>query len=275
MNTPIRSIIVCAIAVALSPLSPVSARQSAARVSSVITLVATPAAPGAIGRAELEVEVGEDADSLTILVENLFPEEYSVIGIDLVGAQIQLGTFTFESAPVEVEYGENGTPFPVGITARDINAIEIYDALGTLVLTGDFSDPTGYLDHNFFANVAFTATTAAPDARGFVLAQSKFKKGVLKEKFQLIANGLVAGSTVALFFDGVEVAQYVVAHNGQLKVTLPKAPKPNNGNGKANGKGNANGKGSFNALPVGTEIVNLHSVEIYDAQGVLLLSATL
>ena len=219
-----------------------------------VELVPTADAPvGSGGRAAIIAANEEGVTTATLRVKTHGLD----VGTDTVsvtsladGSVTVLGTFDVVShddgEEDHCEFGEAGLPFPAGFNPLDVATVQIADANGVVLLTGDFSNVTGSTNTHYVAKVRVTPGAAAPHAKGLALASAKVRNHVLKQHFTLKAKGAPAGATLTLRINGSAVGSVTSTATGRVLVQ---------------------------SLPDGVKAHKIRSVSLENADGVRVLSA--
>lgn len=114
-------------------------------------------------------------------------------------------------------------PFPEGFNPLDIAEIEITDANGAIVLTGDFTNPKKSRHCHLNCNVQVTPGEAAPGAAGTAALRVKARKRIVRQKFVVNAENVPAGTTLTVNVNGQPAGKVRTRRSG--KVTLRGLPR--------------------------------------------------
>jgi hypothetical protein len=98
----------------------------------------------------------------------------------------------------------------------DIADIQIADAGGIVLLTGDFTDLATVSDTFLNANVKITPGAAAPQAKGKSTLAVRVVKGVLKQQFTLSVRGVPATGPLKLNVNGLPVGTVTPSSSGSI-----------------------------------------------------------
>jgi len=195
------------------------------------TLSPTADAPeGAKGKATLSSETDDSGTTGTVSLQTLGldPGEYTLTLVKASdGGRVDIGTFTINDPSNGNTNShrklktDSETDLPTDIDPSDVAQL-IVSSGGTDLLVGDLMNPSDKSKASFSATVPLTAGEAAPDATGTAKLKSSVKKGVLKNKFTLMASGVPADSTFAVDVDGLDGGTVTSSHKGTVVVkSLP------------------------------------------------------
>jgi hypothetical protein len=191
-------------------------------------LAATADAPaGAAGVAAFNASTvgGTTTALLTIRVKGLAAGTYTIDSVSTsTSAVTALGTVTVESnGKGTVSFGsEDGTAFPDGFDPLDIATIEVADASGTILLSGDLSAATAGTTATFTGKVKTTAGSGATSSSGSAAIVSRTVGRSVSQAFALTAKGLPVSTTLTLKVNGVVSGQVKTSRSGT--VSLAKLP---------------------------------------------------
>ena len=202
---------------------------------------------GGANRAILEIKTtGLDAGTYTATVTSLADGSVTVLGTFDVGA-------TNEGEYDGVEFGnagptgdaslsglpsgfhgivvrtstsdgsESGLPFPAGFNPLDVAGLQIANAGGVVMLTGDFSNVGASVGAIFAAKVRITPGAAAPRARGIAAASSTVQRHRMRQSFSLIATHAPASTTLTVKINGNSVGTVRTSRFG--RVVMRKLPR--------------------------------------------------
>lgn len=190
-----------------------------------IALTASAAAPaGLTGRAELEAHDrrGTSAAVLEIAVKGLPAADYTVSVVSqATGTTTVLATLTSTGPGLtRLEIGsEHGTAFPAGFNPLDIASVQIADATGAVLLSGDFLGTAAGNATSFVASVKTTAGVAAPRCVGSAAIVASVVRKVVRQKFALVAKGAPVKAVLTLKVNGVTAGQVKTNRAGGLAVS--------------------------------------------------------
>ena len=230
------------------------------------TLQPTADAPaGAGGHAEIEAE--DTTTSLKIETKGLVAGTYTVNVISLADGSVKaLGTFDV-AAPAanagEDSETETAIPFPHGANPQDVASVQVVDAAGVVLLTGDGSVKGGHVEgsEHLHEKVVLTATTDAPAGTvGSAEIEAKNHEGATGAVLEIRTHGLAAGTYTASV---TSIADGSVTVLGTFDVTGTKT----SGDGEVEF-----GSEAGLAFPAGFNPLDVASVKIADANGVVLLT---
>lgn len=194
-------------------------------------LTSTADAPaGSSGRATINAQTDETGTTGKALVQTtgLDPGEYTVSIVKASdGSTADLGTFTINDPSNGNTNSHrklrNSTSIdlPTDIDPSDVAQLEVSTG-GTVMLIGDLTNPADKSKATFNATVPLTPGEAAPDASGTARLRSFYRKGVLKNRFTLLANGVPPSSTFSVDVDGQDGGSVTSNSKGRVMVkSLP------------------------------------------------------
>ena len=197
------------------------------RVNEEVKLTPTSDAPaGAHGSAVIRARNhrGSTGAVLKLEVEGLAAGTYTAqVTSAADGSVTVLGSFdvTADSNDdgEEVEFGGRaGLPFPDGFNPLDAALVQILDAAGVVLLTGDFTNVTAAKTVTYAAKVHVTPGPAAPDAAGTVATGTRVRHHVAHHSFTLAAKGVPPETTLTLKINGTAVRAVDSSHSGRVVV---------------------------------------------------------
>ena len=190
----------------------------------------TDALPGTKGEARIKAADHEGTTTafLKLETQGLAAGTYTVkVTSAADGTVTVLGTFAAAASSTETDHAEFGTEaglaFPTGFNPLDVATVQIADAAGIVLLTGDFSNVSAAAAANFTAKVRVTPGAAAPRAKGTATATSRLKRSGVQQTFTLAAKGVPASATLTVKVNGVTARTVGTTHGGRVLVgKLPK-----------------------------------------------------
>jgi len=194
-------------------------------------------------RAVLKIKTrGIDAGTYTASVTSMADGSVTVLGtFDVEG--------TGEGKDGDVEFhneGEAGLAFPDGFNPLDVAGLQVTDANGVVMLTGDFSNVATSAVANFTAKVRITPGEAAPEAKGVAAVGSKVRRHRIRQSFTIAAKGAPASSTLTLKVNGSDAGTVKTTRRGRVLVRK---------------------------VPAGVDVHKITSVTLEDENGTTVLSA--
>jgi hypothetical protein len=194
-------------------------------------------------RAMLKIKTrGLNAGTYTASVTSVADGSVTVLGtFDVAGTgEEEDGDVIFHTE------SENGLVFPEGFNPLDVAGLQIADANGVVMLTGDFSNVAASTVASFTAKVRITPGEAAPEARGVAATSSKVRRHKVRQSFTLAAKGVPASSMLTLKVNGNDAGTVMTSRKGRLAV---------------------------HKLPAEVDVHKITSVTLEDENGATILSA--
>ena len=233
-------------------------------------LVATANAPaGAEGEAHLGNQALDSGTGtvpvLEVEVKNLAPATYTVSVTSLsTGSSSALGTF---DVPAQGAGDDNESEaqaaiaFPAGVDPQDISSVQVSDATGLVILTGDGDLRGGDLDgaEHLEQKTILSPTVDAPaGSAGWAKIEAEDEHGLTHAHLNIATSGLVAGTyTVSVS----SLASGTVTVLGTIDVAAPTTEVDSEF-----------GDGSALAFPDGFNPLDIGGIQVSDASDVVLLA---
>ncbi len=168
-----------------------------------------------VKKAVLEIKTsGLDVGTYTASVTSVSDGTVTVLGtFDVAGTNAQ------DDGNVEFD-NENraGLAFPDGFNPLDVGGLQIADANGVVMLTGDFSNVTASTATTLTVKVNVTPGAAAPNASGVAAASSKVSRHKLRQTFTLVAKHVPANKTLTMKVNGNTVGTVKTSRRGNVSV---------------------------------------------------------
>ena len=155
-----------------------------------------------------------------------------------------------DSEELEVTFGDEGTPFPLGFDPLDIGTITITDVNGVVLFTGSFTDLAALEEARLHINAAFTPSLTAPTASAKINLVARTKNTKTRGVLAFSARGLLPGGSYTLAIDGSTVAAFLADEAGRARVKLS------------------------DATALSSALLNGHLIEVLDSSAAVVLSAT-
>lgn len=123
----------------------------------------------------------------------------------------------------DVSEVKQALPSNIGNLA-EVKTIEIKDASGQLILSGNFGTPTQSAKE-IERETVLTATSVMPKARGVAEVEiSTDNASFTEQELELSVKHLSAGTKFFLFVDGQEVASFTTNHQGKAELEFTNKP---------------------------------------------------
>lgn len=205
---------------------------------------------------EGENENGVSDSKLELETRNLPAATYSVaITLKSDGTTVAIGTFTIDAeGEGEIEFGDEGTPFPAGVNPFDIATVTVNDANGVLLFTADLTN-LGGASTNINNTVQAVAGSAAPNASGTATLIAVASRNKTNGSLQFAAHSLTPSLPVILAVNGVAAKNLKTDKSGNANVKL--GPK-----------------GKSGVIVNGVTLTQVTSATLLDKNGNVLLTAT-
>lgn len=182
-----------------------------------IVLVPTAAAPaGARGTAELEQENEHGSVFYKVEVKTfgLASGAYGVSAIRISnGSTNVLGDLVVTNGRARVDL-----LLPADVTVADLGQIIVSDGPGNALLVGDVNGDTPGTSVVFKSNVKVTPGVGAPQAKGKAQIKVSQRRGMIAQRFILMASKLPANSAFNIIADGVQVGTATTNKGGSLTI---------------------------------------------------------
>ena len=202
---------------------------------------------GAVTSAELELKS-----------RNLPAGTYSAaVTLKSDGSTVVLGSFTVNSeGEGEIEFGEEGTPFPANIDPLDVASVVVTDVNGVVLFTADLTSLTSVSNMNINVTAQLTAGVGVPNANGTVMLNAFLAHGKVKGSLQVTGHGLPTNASVVIAVNGVAVKTVHTSKTGDINVKL--GPK-----------------GKTSTIANGITLAQITSITVTDRNGNVLLQVSL
>jgi len=226
-----------------------------------IELSMTPTAdapPGSSARIsfEAENENGTPTAKLELKTRNLPAGTYTVaVTLKSDGSSVVLGSLTVNNeGEGEIEFGDDGAPFPSGIDPLNVASVTITGVNGVVLFQADLSNLTTASTMNISISASATAGPGVPNATGTVAINGFASRGRVKGSLLFTGHGLPANTPVFLTVNGISVKSFHTNKTGDLNVKI--GPK-----------------GKTGTILPGVTLAGITSVAIVDRNGNVLLQA--
>jgi hypothetical protein len=207
---------------------------------------------------EAEDDSGTTDAKLKLETRNLTPGTYSVeVTLKSNGSTVALGTFRVDAeGEAEIEFGDDGAPFPPNFNPLDIATVTVKDANNVILFTADLTNLSTVTSQNISATVLATPGLAAPNATGSAMLSAFVSRGRAKGSLQLTGHGLPINLKIVIKINGIAAKNLKTDKTGSFNVKL--GPK-----------------GKTNTIVAGVSLMSVHSVTVQDQFGNVLLQVSL